>query len=354
MVQNKSLIYSAVPTGVPVPGKDLTTTTTAEFDVNQPAPAGGLIVKNLYASFDPYMRGRMRDPSIKSYSPPYELEKPLNGYGVAKVLASGTAKFAVGDVIQGVALNIESYSVVPARLIDAGFLHKIDTSANIDLRHYLSALGMPGLTAYSSFYEIGKPKKGETIFISSAAGAVGQIVGQLAKLEGLTVIGSVGSDVKVEFLTKELKFDGGFNYKTERPADALKRLAPNGIDIYFENVGGEHLEAAIDAMKDYGRIVACGMVSQYNLTPEERYPLRNLTSIVSKRITFRGFIVSDKDMGPVYVKERDEKITKAIQDGSLAFKFDETVGVENAAEGLVGMLQGKNFGKALLKIHEDE
>ena len=149
-------------------------------------------------------------------------------------------------------MNIEEYSAIPAEALK--YLEKLDNPYNLDPAIYVGALGMPGLTAYSSFYEIGQPKKGETIFISAASGAVGQLVGQLAKHEGLTVIGSVGSDEKLSFIEKELGFDGGFNYKKEKPADALKRLAPKGIDIYYENVGGEQLEAAIDAMSDFGRI----------------------------------------------------------------------------------------------------
>lgn len=213
---------------------------------------------------------------------------------------------------------------------------------------------MPGLTAYSSFYEIGKPVKGETIFISSASGAVGALVGQLAKHEGLTVIGSVGSDDKLDYIINELKFDGGFNYKTEKSADALKRLAPNGIDIYYENVGGEQLEAAINAMKDYGRIVACGMISEYSKPEADRYPIKNLMNIVAKRITMRGFIVSDANMGPLHVKARDENVAKWLADGSFKASLSVTEGIDNGPEGLIGMLAGKNFGKAVLKIADFE
>lgn len=209
---------------------------------------------------------------------------------------------------------------------------------------------MPGLTAYSSLYDIGKPVKGETIFISAASGAVGQLVGQLAKHEGLTVIGSVGSDEKLDYIIKDLKFDSGFNYKKENPHDALKRLAPNGIDIYYENVGGVQLEAAIDSLNDFGRIVACGMISEYSKTDSEKYGVKNLMSVVAKRLTIRGFIVSDKNMGPVYVKERDENVSKWLHEGSFKSKSSVTEGIDNGPEGFVGMLQGKNFGKAVLKI----
>ena len=206
------------------------------------------------------------------------------------------------------------------------------------------------MTAYSSFYEIGQPKKGDIIFISAASGAVGQLVGQLAKREGLTVIGSVGDDKKLDFLMKDLGFHEGFNYKKEKPAEALKRLAPDGITIYYENVGGEHLEAAINALQDHGRIVACGMVSQYNIPEDEQYPLRNIFQVVSKRLTMRGFIIGDSDMGPKYAKEYQENMQKWIADGSIKTKTSVTNGIDHAAEGLIGMLEGKNFGKLLVKV----
>ena len=193
----------------------------------------------------------MRDPSTKSYVPGFSLNAPLQNRSIARVLKSGTPKFAPGDLVLGM-LNIEEYSAVSAEGVKG--LAKLDIPYGLKTSLFLGALGMPGLTAYSSFYAIGKPKKGETIFISAASGAVGQIVGQLAKHEGLTVIGSVGSDDKLEYIEKELGFDGGFNYKKEKAADALERLCPKGIDIYYENVGGEQLDAAIEAMTDFGRI----------------------------------------------------------------------------------------------------
>ena len=350
MVQNKGLIFKQVPTGLPVPGKDLTVE-AREFDIDQSPPAGGITTKNIYASFDPYQRGRMREATKKSYSPPFDLGKPITNNVVAKVVKSDNEKFKAGDIVVG-GLSIEEYSTVPKQ--QAAALKIIENPYKLDLKMFLGPLGMPGLTAYSSFYDIGQPKKGETIFISAASGAVGQLVGQLAKHEGLKVIGSVGSDDKLDFIVKELNFDGGFNYKKEKPAAALHRLAPNGVDIYYENVGGEQLEAAIDAMNDFGRIVACGMVSEYSKTESDRYGVRNLMSVVSKRITMRGFIVGDANMGPRYVKDRNEKIAKWLHDGSFKATISVTDGIDNGPEGFVGMLQGKNFGKAVLKIADVE
>lgn len=257
MAPNKTLIFKKVPTGVPVPGQDLVVE-SREIDLDTP-PKGGLILQVLYASFDPYLRGRMRDPSVKSYVPAFDLGGPVANATVSKVLKSDNPEYKVGDLVKS-ATPIAEYARVenPA----AQMTTKIDNPHGLDLGIFLGALGMPGLTAWSSLYKIGQPKKGETIFVSSAAGAVGQVVGQVAKREGLTVIGSVGSDEKVDFITKELGFDAGFNYKKEKPVDALRRLAPKGIDIYFENVGGDHLEAALEHMNDGGRIPACGMVSR--------------------------------------------------------------------------------------------
>lgn len=255
MAPNKTLIYKQVPKGLPVPGQDLVIE-TREIDLENP-PKGGIVAEVLYASFDPYLRPKMRDPSIKSYSPAFVPNEPIVNDTVAKVIKSDVPEFKEGDIIKAYGA-IAQYSAITDP--KAQRVLKVQNPHNLDLAVFTGALGMPGLTAWSSLYKIGKPKKGETIFVSSAAGAVGQLVGQIAKKEGLTVIGSVGSDEKLDFITKELGFDAGFNYKKEKPGAALKRLAPNGIDIYYENVGGEHLEAALDSLNVFGRIVACGMV----------------------------------------------------------------------------------------------
>jgi NADPH-dependent curcumin reductase CurA len=345
--QNKALVFKKLPTGFPVPGEHLTVE-PVPFDPEAPAPEDGVTVQILYASFDPYMRSRMRDPDVKSYNPPFTLGKPITSRCIAKVLKSNHSLYQPGDLVVGF-LPVQQYaSLSPAEL---GNIRLLQNPLGIeDIRVFLGALGMPGLTAYSSLYEIGKPRKGETIFISSAAGAVGQVVGQLAKHEGLRVIGSVGSDAKLDFILNELGFDGGFNYKKEKPADALARLAPKGVDIYFENVGGEHLDAALAAMNDFGRIIACGMISQYNLPPDQQYGVKNLGMVVSKRLTVQGFIVSDPGFGDKWAKEHDERVSAWIKDGSLKVATSETVGIGNSAEGLVGIFRGENFGKAVLKL----
>jgi NADPH-dependent curcumin reductase CurA len=187
--------------------------------------------------------------------------------------------------------------------------------------------------------------RAKTIFFSAASGGVGQIVGQFAKYDGLTVIGSVGSQEKLDFITKELGFDGGFNYKTKKPVDALKRLAAKGIDIYFDNVGPEQLDAAFEVMNDFGRIVACGMIA--DRTSKDRYVMTGMTNIVTKRLTMRGFIVNDKNMGPVYAEEHAKNVSKHIKEGSFKVKLSITDGIDNGAEGFIGMLQGRNFGKSV-------
>lgn len=294
----------------------------------------------------------MRPAHIKSYTPAFELDKPITSLTIARVLKSTSDEFKEGETVIGT-LPIAQYSV---KTLDQNkywpliyrLRHLKNTYDLKDLRVFTGALGMPGLTAYSSFYEIGAPKRGETIFISSAAGAVGQLVGQLAKHEGLTVIGSVGSDQKLDFITKELGFDSGFNYKSESPEDALKRLAPNGIDIYYENVGGAHLEAAINAMNDFGRIICCGMIGEYNKPMPEKYPIRNLFYVVSKRLTMRGFIVSDKEFSDKYYEEHLDKVGKWLSEGTFKVRIDTMGTIEQGDKALVGMFEGKNLGKAVL------
>ena len=193
----------------------------------------------------------MRPPEIPWAYPANVINEPIETYSLAKVLKSNNAKFAPNDIVRSL-LPLQEYAAVVESTVEK--LETVKMREGIDPRMYLGALGMPGLSAYSSFYDIGKPKRGETIFISSAAGAVGQLVGQLAKHEGLSVVGSVGSDEKLDYITNGLGFDSGFNYKKEKPREALQRLVRDGLDIYYDNVGGEHLEAALANMKPFGRI----------------------------------------------------------------------------------------------------
>jgi len=345
MTQNKTLIYKKIPTGLPVAGEHLT---VEDRPINlDAAPENGLVVEILYASFDPYQRGRMRDPSKKSYAPAFEVDGPVTNSTVSKVLKSNAPNFAEGDLVVA-HTPIAEYALVPPTILQQA--RKVQNPSNLDLALFLGPLGMPGLTAWSGLHKIGQPKKGETIFISSAAGAVGQLVGQIAKREGLTVIGSVGSDEKLDFIIKELGFDAGFNYKNETPGDALPRLAPNGIDIYFENVGGDHFEAALASMNSEGRIALCGMISDYNTPADQQKGIKGLIQVIAKQITLQGFLVGNPKFGPAYFKEHQENLQKWLSEGSVKAKLAVTEGIDNAPDGFIGMLTGKNFGKAVLKV----
>lgn len=288
MVQNKAFMYKAVPQGWPVPDKDLAIEST-DFDLEAPPPKNGFTTKNIYAAFDPSQRGRMRDPSIGSYSPAMEAGKPVQSVTTAgKVLKSDNPAFKEGDTVLVTYGYTETYSAVTEQGAKASRV--IKPAPGVPLTAYLGALGMTGMTAYGSLHEIGQPKKGEVIWVSGAAGAVGQVVGQIAVREGLKVIGSVGDDKKLEFITKELGFTAGFNYKKESPADALKRLAPDGIDIFFDNVGGEQLDTALVHLNTFGRISEyalelrdiCTDSSQLRAEPSPNTTTKRVNHMVSR------------------------------------------------------------------------
>ncbi|KAI0597080.1 hypothetical protein F4775DRAFT_561473 [Biscogniauxia sp. FL1348] len=348
MVANKTLIFQKIPSGLPVAGEHLVVA-DRPLDIDA-APPGGLVVEILFMSLDPYLRIRMRDPSAPGFLPAFQVGEPVVNAAVARVLASDSADYRAGDLVSAV-VPFAEYAAIPAG-DDAAVLTKIENPHGLPPDYFLGPLGMPGLTAYSSLYEIGKPKKGETLFVSSAAGAVGSMVGQLAKREGLRVIGSVGDDAKLGFIVDELGFDAGFNYKKEKPADALARLAPDdGLDIYYENVGGAHLEAAIAHLKNFGRIVVCGMIESYNTPLEQRYGVRNLVEVFAKRLTMRGFVVGDPDFGPAYGAEHQRNVQRWIDDGSLRARMHVTRGgVERAADAFADIFRGGNFGKAVLEV----
>ncbi|GJC89766.1 NADP-dependent oxidoreductase RED1 [Colletotrichum liriopes] len=354
---NKTFVFKRIPTRLPVAG-DHVVVEDRPIDLDAPLDDESFLIKGIYASFDPYQRGGMRDPSIKNWLQAYPLDGPVPTSVIGKVLKSASPNFVVDDIVHvWFAAPTAEYGVIPAGVPAT----KLDVPQGVDVAHFLGALGLPGLTAIRGLLDIGKPKKGEVMFVSSAAGAVGQMAGQLAKAENLTVIGSVGSDEKLEFITKELGFDAGFNYKTEKPADALKRLAPEGINIYFENVGGEHLEAALDAFQMGGRIIHCGaiaieivveclcqkQISEKNVPVQEQRGVRNMVQFTDKQLTMTGYLV---DFTPESLQEFYKTVIPMLQSGKLKAKLSITEGIENAAEGFVGMLAGENFGKAVLKI----
>ncbi|KAM6527603.1 hypothetical protein FALCPG4_008658 [Fusarium falciforme] len=346
MVSNKALYFEEVPTGVPVPGQHLKIK-QLEFDLAAAPTPGGFAGQVLYASFDPYLRHLLVAPeNARDGFEPLPVGNAVPNTVITKVLKSDTPNFQPGDVVIGFA-PIQEYITVDSNQLAA--FRKLENSLGLGLQVYLGALGMAGLTGYSALYEIGKPKAGETIFISAASGAVGQIVAQLAKKEGLKVIGSVGSDEKVQLL-QSFGFHGVFNYRTTDPDRELKQLAPNGIDIYYDNVGGRQLEVAISHMRDHGRIIACGYASQYNIPPEQQYGIRNTSMVIGKRLVWRGLSVFDEDMGDKYRQEHQDKVGKLIVDKTLEVVMSGTLGIDNAASGLVDLFEGRNVGKAFLNF----
>uniref|UniRef100_K3Z7K6 Enoyl reductase (ER) domain-containing protein n=1 Tax=Setaria italica TaxID=4555 RepID=K3Z7K6_SETIT len=283
-VPNRRVILKRHVTGFPAEDDMEVVAGAARLAV--PPGSAAVVLKNLYLSCDPYMRGRMSKHDRPSYVPDFVPGEVLAGHGVSKVVASGHPDFKVGDHVWGIT-GWEEYTLIP----NPGSLSKIN-HPEMPLSYYTGALGMPGLSAYAGFYDVAKPKKGDYVFVSAAAGAVGQIVGQLAKFTGCYVVGSAGSDEKVNLLKTKFGFDEAFNYKKEQDLNAaLQRYFPEGIDIYFENVGGTMLEAVLLNMRVHGRITVCGMISQYNL--EQPEGVRNLLSLITKRVRMEGFLVSD-------------------------------------------------------------
>lgn len=315
----------------------------SNIKLNVPEGSNVVLLKNLYLSCDPYMRNRMNKLEgsyVESFTP----GSPIMGYGVAKVLESGDPNFQKGDLVWGLT-GWEEYSIVTATQITLFKIHDKD----VPLSYYTGILGMPGMTAYVGFYEICSPKKGETVFVSAASGAVGQLVGQFAKMLGCYVVGSAGTKEKVDLLKSKFGFDEAFNYKEEQDLDAaLKRYFPNGIDIYFENVGGKMLDAVLVNMKLNGRIAVCGMISQYNL--EKTEGVHNLFCLIPKRIRMEGFIVFDYyHLYPKYL----EMIIPKIKDGTIAYVEDVAEGLESAPSALIGLFSGRNVGKQVVMISRE-
>ncbi|MDQ0990661.1 NADP-dependent oxidoreductase [Streptomyces sp. V3I7] len=321
------------PVGVPKPEDfDL-----VESTIRPPGP-GQLVVRNEYLSVDPYMRGRMS--AAKSYAAPFELGKVMDGGAVGKVLVSHADGIAPGDHV----LHFGGWREYAT--IDAKQAVVVDPDA-APLSAYLGVLGMPGLTAYAGLLRTAGFKKGDIVFVSGAAGAVGSQVGQLAKLMGASrVIGSAGSDEKVRLLLDEYGFDAAFNYKSGPVAEQLRAAAPDGIDVYFDNVGGDHLEAAIGELRRDGRIAICGMISVYNNTEAAPGP-RNLARLIQTRGRIQGFLVGDHyDLQPQFV----EQVGPWIASGRLKYRETVVDGIENTVDAFLGLLRGDNTGKMVVKL----
>jgi NADPH-dependent curcumin reductase CurA len=308
-----------------------------EVDV-PPVGPGQALVRNLVMSVDPYMRGRMND--AKSYAPPFAVGEVMYGGAVGEVISSADDSLAPGDmVLHG--LGWREYALVEAKHAALVDLSLAPAGA------YLGVLGMPGLTAYAGLVAVASMQPGDTVFVSGAAGAVGSIAGQVARLKGAKrVIGSAGSAEKVAHLVDDLGFDAAFNYKDGPVVDQLSALAPDGIEVYFDNVGGEHLEAALSVLNVHGRAAVCGMISLYNATEPVAAP-RNMALIVGKRLTIRGMLVGD------HLAMRDQFVAEAsgwLTEGQLRYRETVVAGLANAPEAFLGMMRGENTGKMLVTV----
>ncbi|HZX39421.1 MAG TPA: NADP-dependent oxidoreductase [Streptomyces sp.] len=308
-----------------------------EAEVPQPGE-GQVLVRNEYLSVDPYMRGRMS--AAKSYVAPFELGEPMQGGAVGEVVASNVEGIEPGDHVLHF-MGWREYAV-----LDAKQAVKVDPQA-APLSTYLGVLGMTGLTAYAGLLRTASFKEGDSVFVSGAAGAVGSQVGQLARLKGASrVIGSAGSDDKVKLLIEEYGFDAAFNYKNGPVGEQLRKAAPDGVDVYFDNVGGDHLEAAVGSLNRDGRIAICGMISVYNDTEPAPGP-RNLARLIQTRGRIEGFLVGDHyDLQPQFVQE----VGAWIRSGELKYRETVVEGIENNLEAFLGVLRGDNTGKMIVKL----
>ncbi|KAG0319279.1 hypothetical protein BGZ99_005208 [Dissophora globulifera] len=341
MVNNKAVIFKKYAVGYPVADEHFEYVT--EREVSYDLRDGEVLTRNLFVSLDPYLRARMRGPEETALFGRFPIGEPLDNHAIGEVVASKNPAVPVGSVVVGY-LRFEEYTHVPAghrlTIIEGARESKLPLSVNI------GALGMPGFTAYGGLLIHGKPKAGETLYVSAASGAVGQLVGQMAKTLGLRVVGSAGSDEKVAYLLNELKFDAAFNYKNSDILTSLKTAAPEGINIYFDNVGGHHLEAALEWMLPRGRVVICGQIGDYNTANPPG--VRNLFVCVPKEISIQGFKVNNfsDELKAQFKKD----VSEWLLSGKIIYREDITVGLENAPSAFIGMLKGKNFGKATVKI----
>jgi len=345
---NVQVIYKQIPVGFPSPTETFEIKKSTIVPKDVVLNTNDILIRVLYASVDPYMRARMRDVSIKSYFPALVPGKPMQGGIIGEVVKSADPAYVEGDVVLTFG-NWEQYTVINSSTALSG-VKKIPNAKNspVPVSYYLGVLGMPGLTAYIGLHKICEPlTPGQTLYVSAASGAVGQVVGQYGKALGLRVVGSAGDDAKVDYLLKDLGFDAAFNYKKHDDLTAiLKETCPNGIDIYFENVGGKMLDAVLVNANANARVAVCGMISQYNLTNPE--PIYNIANVIWKKIRFEGFIVSD-DV-PKYGSACIKAFSKLVQEGKLKYRETVTEGIEKAPHAFVDMLQGKNFGKAIVRI----
>ncbi|MGI9450999.1 MAG: NADP-dependent oxidoreductase [Geminicoccaceae bacterium] len=337
--RNRRITLASRPTGLP-------TQDVFELDeAHVPTPAAGeMVARTIYLSLDPYMRGRMND--VASYTPAVEIGGVMTGGTVCEVVTSSLDGFETGDIVVGYG-GWQDYAT-----FKAGEARKVDPSI-APISTALGVLGMPGHTAYGGLTEIGKPQAGETLVVAAASGAVGSVVGQIAKIKGCRVVGIAGDDAKCAYVKDELGFDAAVNHKAHNFTDQLAAACSDGIDIYWENVGGPVFDAVLPHMNPFARIPVCGLIHWYNTTelPTITDPTPKLMrKILVNRLTIRGFIVFDfNHLEADFLRD----VSGWIRDGKLRYREDIRQGLENAPEGLIGLLQGQNFGKMLIQVSDD-
>ncbi|CAA7017995.1 unnamed protein product [Microthlaspi erraticum] len=351
VVENKQVILKQYVDGIPKE-TDMDVKLGDKIKLKAPKGSSCILVKNLYLSCDPYMRGRMRD-FHGSYLPPFVPGQRIEGFGLAKVIDSDDANYKPDDIISGIT-GWEEYSLLRSSNEQLQLRKvQLDDDDDIPLSYHLGLLGMAGFTAYAGFNEICSPKKAESVFVSAASGAVGQLVGQLAKLHGCYVVGSAGTKQKVDLLKSKLGFDEAFNYKEEADLDAaLKRYFPEGINIYFDNVGGTMLDAVLLNMKVRGRIALCGMVSLQSLSSSSSSSqgINNLYNAIPKRVRLEGFLQSDYlHVFPQFL----EHVKGYYKEKKIVYVEDMCEGLEQAPGALVGLFSGKNIGKQIVQVAEE-
>jgi NADPH-dependent curcumin reductase len=337
-MKNRQILLVSRPTGEPTADNFK----LVETEVPQPKD-GEMLLKTIYLSLDPYMRSRMND--TKSYTPPVKVGAVMGGQSISQVVESRVPEFKPGDVVMSVG-DWQEYSISDKRA------QKLDSKV-APISTFLGVLGMPGLTAYVGLMNIGQPKSGETLVVASAAGAVGAIVGQMAKIKGLRVIGIAGGPEKCGYVKGELGFDDCLDHHAPELRERLQEACPNGVDIYFENVGGPVSDAVFPLLNNYARVPVCGLIAYYNASEPPPVPNRVprlMQAMLVKRLTFKGFIVLDHaDQYPAFLRD----VSAWMREGKIKYREDITEGLENAPRELIGLLKGKNFGKKLILVSPD-
>ena len=331
-MKNEQIVLAKRPEGIP--GDDIFR--FEETEVQEPAE-GEVTVKSIYVSVDPYMRGRMS--AGKSYTKPFEVGAPMGGHVVGKIEKSNAEGFEEGKYVKGI-MGWQRYATVPA-----DHLSKI-SNTELPLHLYLSTLGMPGQTAYHGLLKIGKPEKGETVVVSAASGAVGSVVGQIAKIKGARVVGIAGGDEKTKYLTETLGFDASVDYKSDDFGEQLEDALSEGVDVYFENVGGPVSDEVFKHLNKFSRIVVCGAISAYN-NPSEDIGPRIQSTLIKTQTLMQGFIVGNYTDD---FENADRQLSEWINEGKIHTEVSIDEGFENLPSAFRKLFDGSNFGKQIVKV----